>query len=290
MSAVAAQNVWRQWRLADRLALLARWQARQSVEVRAGLALLQEQAPGADHQLVSRLSDGRRQMAGTGPLGVVELVADGADQNCAALVVHMVWACALGNAVKLPAGSELLGNAVQSLRELLVSADPVLETLVALKSEHNDSCAYRREISSKPVQIVVTPSADLQLLIKDAQHAARLSGSVLWVNHALHFEVGLRLPNAQAIESSDQLANKLKRGQLCMLACGHVLEQLSTLYNTNAGRLAFYSSDYAEIQAACEIASICGESLAVNTVDLPPFGLYEAQALYRRPSMVVMYE
>lgn len=287
MNASVAQVIWCQWTVADRLALIARWQARQSVEVRAELASLHEQGPASVNRTISTLPDGRRQIAAMGPVGSVALQS-GSAVGPTKLLVHLAWACALGNAVSLDVEDEDIQASVAALVELLRAADPALEHLVQGVTSGAGKRSVQRIISAEPLNVVVAPSADLPSLIKDALHAGRVSGAVLWVNHALHHEVGLRLPNARAVEGLAELDSEYQAGDLVLLACGNVLEQLQQLYSDGKRDLALYSGDWAEVEAAGNVAASRGRSLAINTVGAPPLGLFETQALYQRPSLSVV--
>lgn len=287
MSVLAAQAIWCQWTVADRLALIARWQARQSVEVRAELASLHEQASASVNKLTSTLPDGRRQIAAMGPVGVVEL-QPAQRVVSSKLLVHLAWACALGNAVSLDSEDSAVLESVAALGELLKVADSGLEHLLCSAASAADQISVPRQVCAEPLNIVVAPSADLPSLIKDALHAGRVSGAVLWVNHALHHEVGLRLPNARSVECLAGLDSEYQVGDVMLLACGNVLEQLHQLYGDGKSDAALYSGDWAEVETAVDIAATRGESLAVNTVGAPPLGLFEAQALYQRASLSVV--
>lgn len=283
----AAQALWAQRPLQARLALLARWQARQDLRLRAGLGLLQEQAPAADQQRVSTLADGRRQLDGWGPLGVVELGADPGEASALARAVHMAWACALGNAVVLPAADGVLASAAEALQQLLQEADPALAPLLCTGAPDGEPVLHRRRVDTAAAAVVVSPSAELTLLVPQARHAARLSGAALWVNHALHHEVGCRLPEAEP-RADVTAAPPPGVGQLLLAACGEVQAQLTQLYQGGARRVSLYSSDFEEVQRAAELAQACGADLLVNDVEPPPLGLPEAQACYGRRCRVLL--
>lgn len=287
MSVLAAQAIWCQWSVADRLALIARWQARQSVDVRAELASLHEQAPASVNKTISTLPDGRRQISAMGPVGVVELQSEQSVVP-ANLLVHLAWACALGNAVSLDCEDDAVQESVTALSQMLKAADSRLEHLLCRSVNAIDLRSVRRQVCAEPLNLVVAPSADLPSLIKDALHAGRVSGAVLRVNHALHHEVGLRLPNARVIEDLAGLDNEHQVGSVMLLACGNVLEQLQQLYSDGKRNVALYSGDWAEVEAACDVAASRGESLAINTVGASPLGLFEARALYQRASLSVV--
>lgn len=287
MSVFAAQAIWCQWTVADRLALIARWQARQSVEVRAELASLHEQAPASVNKTVSTLPDGRRQIAAMGPVGLVELQS-ARRVGASKLLVHLAWACALGNAVCMNSEHEAVQESVAVFGGLLKAAGPELEHLLCSSASVVDQRSVQRQVCAEPLNIVVAPSADLPSLIKDTLHAGRVSGAALWVNHALHHEVGLRLPNARAVEDLMGLDGEHQAGSVMLLACGSVLEQLQQLYNEGKHEVALYSGDWAEVEAAVDVAASRGESLAINTVGASPLGLFEAQALYQRASLSVV--
>lgn len=271
----------------ERLSLLARWQARQSVAVRAGLCLLPEQAPAATAVAQSVLADGRRQRSAYGPLGVVALRPAALLQNSDALV-HAAWICALGNAVYVHTDNELLEVALASLQELLAAADPVLKGLVQCGTAKADGCLIERDLAPLALHVVVSPSANVRLLVKDSMHASRVTGVVLWVNHALHHEVCRRLPKFTAIESLQELQLPLGPNDLYVAACDAVADQLQSLQFNLTYRTALYSADWAEIETETELSAARGAQFAVNTVDEPPLGLFEAQALYQRPCLAVL--
>lgn len=287
MSVLAAQAIWCQWKVADRLALIARWQARQGVEVRAELACLHEQAPASVNKTISTLPDGRRQIAAMGPVGVVKLQPVQRVVPCK-LLVHLAWACALGNAVCVDSKDDAVQESVTTLGELLKAADPELEHLLCSAADAVGQRSVQRQVCAQPLNIVVAPSADLPSLIKDALHAGRVSGAALWVNHALHHEVGLRLPNARVAGGLVELDGEHQVGDVILLACGNVLERLQQLYSEGKRDVALYSGDWAEVEAAADVAASRGESLAINTVGAAPLGLFEARALYQRPALSVM--
>ena len=287
MSATAAQAIWCQWPLAERLALLARWQARQSLVVRSGLSQLPDQAPAANDKTTSRLPDGRRQLAAFGPLGVVELTPE-SNIDASHGLAHMAWACALGNSLIYRTDDALVKESIDSLRELLISADSALEDLLQVQLDCSEKIDARRSLSEDVLYMLVAPSADLPLLVKDALHASRVSGVVLCVNHSLHHEVERRLPKQCNIESIDDIQQSLQAGDLYLTACGAVIEALHQLQAKKRSRAALYSGDWAEIEAACDSAAARGAAFAVNTVDAPPLGLTEARSLYQQPSLTVI--
>ena len=287
MSVAAAQVIWCQWSVADRLALIARWQARQNVEVRAELASLHEQAPASVDKTISTLPDGRRQIAAMGPLGVVELQA--APRTAPnQMLVHLAWACALGNAVCIKSEDDAVRESVAAMSELLKAADPALGSLLCSDEDTVDQRPVQRQVCAESLNVVVAPSADLPALIKAALHAGRVSGAILWVNHALHHEVGLRLPNARVVDVVSRADGESWAEGVMLLACGNVLERLQQLYSEGKRDVALYSGNWAEIEAAVDVAASRGESLAINTVGAPPLGLFEAQALYQRVSLSVV--
>ncbi len=287
MSAAAAQAIWCQWPLAERLALLARWLARQSLDVRSGLSLLPDQAPAANEKTTTRLPDGRRQVAAFGPLGIIELAPEPSIGTSHGLT-HMAWACALGNSVFYRSNDALAKEAIDSLREFLTAADPALEPLLHVQLDGSEKIDASRLLSTEILYILVAPSADLPQLIKDALHASRVSGVVLCVNLSLHHEVKRRLPKQCSIDSIDEIQQSLQSGDLYLSACGSVLETQYQIQAKKRSRVALYSGDWAEVEAACDSAMACGAPFAVNTVDEPPLGLTEARSLYQRPSLTVI--
>jgi len=288
MSANAAQAIWCQWPLAERLALLMRWQTTQSLAIRTCLSLLPEQASAAAERSTSPLPDGRRLLCAYGPVGDIQLCAlSPCDPGNA--IAHLIWACALGNAVCMRSDDQVVLNAVSSLQELLASAEPDLADLVRVMQADREypSCIVR-SVTLEALHVVVAPSADVPLLIKDAMQASRDCGLVLWVNHALHHEVKRRIPTISLIDNQTAILQPVAVGDFYLAPCGAVAELLKQLQRQSNIRTALYSGDWLEVETASDVAIAYGAKFAVNTVDAALLGLHEARAQYQQPSLTVI--
>lgn len=283
-----AQAIWCQWPLADRLRLVARWQSQQSHEVQTGLSLLSTHAATAVHQVSSTLPSGQRHLACHSPIGRVEVVLLAPEGNTTTLLVHIAWACVLGNALHIRSDCKGLLSSIESLRELLITADPLLEPLVQLYPTQDQVLFTSPQLITKPLHLVVSPSAELPTLIQDIQHFSQRSGLAISINHSLHHEVTLRLPQARASDNLQDTGRLVQAGELVILKCGNVLEQLESLQADKKNRTALYSNDWIEIESACDTATQRGSIFAVNTPNLSPLCLIEAQALYQQPSTIVL--
>ncbi len=283
MTALRAQAVWCEWSIDERLGLLSPWLAEQSPLLRDELCLLQCQAPAAEQSSITELADGRQLHEGHGPVGLV-VISTERQRGSAAALAHIIWACALGNAVHYSSDDAELMTSVAALRDRLSARDPDLSELLRVSEQtsvERHSCVV---IPSLDLHVVVAPSAEPSELLDDL--AGLSQGAVLWVNHALHVEIQLRLPDIGLLEDAEALQSKARSG-VFLVACGSVRDTLRRLQGDRR-RTSLYSGDWREVQHSCAMASARAVPFAVNNCSEPLLGLAEARSLYQRPAQTVI--